>query len=114
MTDPILQLRHTLHRFPELSGNESNTAKRIVQFFNSLKPDVIFEELGGCGVAVIFSGQEPGPTVMLRCELDAVPVQELPQAEYCSNIDGVAHQCGHDGHMAILAAVGTDLAAKRT
>lgn len=54
------------------------------------------------------------PTVMLRCELDAVPVQELPQAEYCSNIDGVAHQCGHDGHMAILAAVGTDLAAKRT
>ncbi len=45
---------------------------------------------------------------MLRCELDAVPVQELPQAEYCSNIDGVAHQCGHDGHMAIIAAVGTD------
>ncbi len=65
-------------------------------------------------MAIVFSGQEMEPTVMLRCELDAVPVQELPQAEYCSSIDGVAHQCGHDGHMAIIAAVGTDLAAKRT
>ena len=112
MTDPILQLRHTLHRYTQ----DSLGTRAILQkgFFNSLKPDAIFEELGGCGVAVVFSGQEMGPTVMLRCELDAVPVQELPQAEYCSNIDGVAHQCGHDGHMAILAAVGTDLAAKRT
>ena len=114
MNDPIQQLRHTLHRHPELSGNEKNTAKRIVQFFTPLSPDAILEKVGGCGVAIVFSGQEPGPTVMLRCELDAVPVQELPQTKYCSEIDGIAHQCGHDGHMAIIAAVGMDLATKRT
>ena len=114
MNDPIQQLRHTLHKYPELSGKESNTAKRIVDFFRPLNPDAIFEDLGDNGVAVVFTGHESGPTVMLRCELDAVPVQELSHTEYCSTIDGVAHQCGHDGHMAIVAAVGLDLAAKRT
>ncbi|MBM9512775.1 amidohydrolase [Desulfogranum marinum] len=114
MNDPIRQLRHTLHTYPELSGEEHNTAKRIVRFFSPLSPDAILEELGGCGVALVFSGQAPGPTVMLRCELDAVPVQERSQLDYCSKINGVAHQCGHDGHMAIVAAVGMELAAKRT
>ena len=106
-------LRRELHRYPELSGNEVETAHRIVRFFRALGPDDMVEGLGGRGVAVVFGGDGPGPTVMLRSELDAVPVQETNRFAHCSAVDGVAHQCGHDGHMAILAAVGEQLARHR-
>ena len=113
MVDAVIRLRRELHRHPELSGHETETARRIVQFFARLEPDRIIEGLGGNGVAVVFSGREAGPTVLLRCELDALPITETIQADYRSIADGVSHKCGHDGHMAILAAVGTQLAAKR-
>lgn len=113
MVDAVVRLRHELHRHPELSGQEAQTAQRIVQFFADLQPDNIIRHLGGNGVAVVFSGKEAGPTVLLRCELDAVPIEETIGITYRSITSGVSHKCGHDGHMAILAAVGTKLAAKR-
>lgn len=113
MLDAAIRLRRELHRHPELSGHETETAGRIVQFFTHLGPDRIIEGIGGNGVAVVFSGREAGPTVLLRCELDALPIAETIQADYRSIDDGVSHKCGHDGHMAILAAVGAQLAAKR-
>lgn len=113
MLDAVVRLRHELHRHPELSGREAQTAQRIIEFFAGLKPDSIIEHLGGNGVAVVFSGKEAGPTVLLRCELDAVSMEETIEATYRSITPGVSHKCGHDGHMAILAAVGTKLAAKR-
>ncbi len=106
-------LRHELHRHPELSGSESETAARICRFFEPLQPDVIIRELGGHGVAFAFSGAEPGPTVLLRCELDAVPIREMNRVAHCSAVDGRSHACGHDGHMAILASVGESLAVVR-
>lgn len=111
--DSILQLRRTLHQHPELSGCEEKTAQKIVDFFVPLAPDQIVEGLGGNGLAFVFSGRESGPTVMLRCELDALPIQESNPINYRSVTDGISHKCGHDGHMAILAAVGKALAAKR-
>ncbi|MEA3363232.1 MAG: amidohydrolase [Thermodesulfobacteriota bacterium] len=111
--ETIIELRHELHRYPELSGVEAETAKRIVQFFKRLSPDGILENLGGSGVAVVFSGTTPGSTVLLRAELDALPIQESNSMPYCSTNAGVAHKCGHDGHMAILAAVGRELATER-
>lgn len=113
MLDAVIRLRRELHRHPELSGYETETARRIVQFFARLEPDRIIEGLGGNGVAIVFSGKEAGPTVLLRCELDALPITETIHTDYRSIADGVSHKCGHDGHMAILAAVGTQLAAKR-
>jgi amidohydrolase len=111
--DNIIQLRHELHQNPELSGMETETADRIVRFFESLAPDMILKNLGRTGVAVVFSGTNPGPTVLLRAELDALPIQESNHMPYCSLNQGVAHKCGHDGHMAILAAIGESLAAVR-
>jgi hypothetical protein len=49
----------------------------------------------------VFAGAEPGPTVHLRCELDALPIQESNRFAHRSAVNGVAHLCGHDGHMAI-------------
>ncbi len=111
--DATIELRHELHRYPELSGTEVETARRIVQFFEPLSPDTILKNLGGSGVAVVFSGTMPGPTVLLRAELDALPIQESNSMPYCSTKSGVAHKCGHDGHMAILAAVGRELVTER-
>lgn len=111
--DSIIELRHELHRNPKISGREKETAERIIRFFKPLVPDAILDNLGGTGVAVVFSGAKPGPTVMLRAELDALPIQEKNRLPYRSENPGIAHKCGHDGHMAILAAVGTELTAAR-
>ena len=109
------ELRHELHRHPELSGQETETARRILGFFHPLKPDLTLTGLGGTGLAFGFGAAESseGPTVMLRCELDALPIQEWNELPYRSTVDGVAHKCGHDGHMAILAAVALELAQRR-
>lgn len=106
-------LRRELHRHPELSGSESETAAKICRFFEPLQADEIILGLGGHGVAFVFSGPEQGPTVMLRCELDGLPIRELCRTAHSSAIDGRSHACGHDGHMAILAAVGERLSAAR-
>lgn len=111
--DGIIELRRELHRHPELSGGEAETARRLIAFFTDLRPDDTVTGLGGNGVAFVFSGKRRGPTVLLRCEMDAVPVEETNTTPFRSVRAGVSHQCGHDGHMAILAAVGEDLSSCR-
>ncbi len=106
-------LRRELHAHPELSGCEKETASRILRRFEALRPDETIVGLGGSGIAFVFSGVEPGPTVMLRCELDALPIPESLEIEHRSQFDGVSHKCGHDGHMAILWAVGARLSQSR-
>ena len=98
----VINLRRTLHRYPELSNLEFETSKRISAFFKPLKPD---EEISisKTGKAFVFEGEEPGETLIFRCELDALPIQEKSNRAYRSSIKGVAHLCGHDGHMAIIA-----------
>jgi amidohydrolase len=110
---PTAELRRELHRHPELSGSESETAARILRFFEPLRADEVVVGLGGHGLAFVFAGAEPGPTVLLRCELDGLPIPELSRAAHRSANDGRSHACGHDGHMAILASVGASLAAAR-
>ncbi len=113
MPDRIVQLRRALHQRPELSGREVDTAGEIAGFFRTLAPDELIEGLGGHGVAIVFRGAQPGPTVLLRCELDALPIHEDSDLTHRSQNAGVSHKCGHDGHMAALAAVGEQLAAHR-
>jgi len=106
VTDELSVLRHDLHKHPEISGNEYKTAKSIKAYFNRLHPDKIIDGIGGAGVAFIFSGEEDGPAVLFRAELDALPIQEDAKLAYSSQNNGIAHKCGHDGHMAILAGLG--------
>jgi amidohydrolase len=101
----LTDFRHELHRFPEVSGAEHQTAARIVAALHSFAPDQIVPALGGHGVAAIWHGTAPGRTVMFRAELDALPITERSGAPYASTIPGHAHLCGHDGHMAILMAL---------
>ncbi len=105
--------RQELHRFPEVSRAEVATAGRIVQALQVLGPDQIVAGLGGHGVAAVFNGVEAGPTVMFRAELDALPIEELSDAEHRSTIPGMGHLCGHDGHMTLLMGLGRLIARQR-
>lgn len=105
--------RRKLHAMPEVSGDEHETAKAVIDFLSATRPDGIVAGIGGTGVAVIYQGGEPGPTVALRAELDALPIAETGTPEWRSRIAGKGHMCGHDGHMAILAAVGQALGRQR-
>jgi amidohydrolase len=109
----LTQLRKTIHKHPELSHQEQQTAKRIVALFENFAPDEVHTQLGGYGVAFVYSGQNDGPTTLIRCELDALPIQEQNTFSHRSMTDGVSHKCGHDGHMAILSSLGATLANRR-
>ena len=109
----LIQFRHTLHQHPELSDQEIATAARIKNLFTRFSPDESLENIGGNGLAFCFDGKESGPTTLIRCELDALPIQEINDLPYRSVCDGVSHKCGHDGHMAIVTALGSHLAENR-
>ncbi|MEQ8526100.1 amidohydrolase [Gracilimonas sp.] len=108
----VINLRRTLHRYPELSNLEFETSKRISSFFEPLNPDKEIS-ISKTGKAFVFEGEEAGETLIFRCELDALPIQEKPNRAYRSSIKGVAHLCGHDGHMAIIARLGQLISQNR-
>ena len=105
MTDELIELRHLLHSQPELSGNESNTSRIIQEFLELHPPDELITELGGHGIAAIYNGSQPGPRILIRCELDALPINETTELQHKSSTQGIAHKCGHDGHMAIISGL---------
>lgn len=109
----LIELRHRLHKFPELSGTENGTAEQLALFFKPFNPDRIIPDIGGGSLAVIFQGSRSGPTILFRSELDAVPVQESNKVSYRSIKNGISHACGHDGHLAIMAGFGEFLAHDR-
>lgn len=108
-----IALRHDLHRAPELSGAERATAATIARVMAGAGADAVLEGLGGHGVAAVFDGAAPGPTILLRAELDALPILEDSGMPHASAIAGRAHLCGHDGHMAILVTVARVLGRQR-
>ncbi|MFW5943749.1 MAG: amidohydrolase [Bacteroidota bacterium] len=101
----IIELRRKLHKFPELSGKEYNTARLIKEVLQEYSPDQIMEGLGGNGVAAVFDGKETGTSVLFRCDMDALPIWQSNEFGYKSSNKGIAHKCGHDGHMAILSGL---------
>lgn len=103
--DKLLNLRREIHHDPELSGFEKKTSDRIEKFISIFDPDEVISDLGGHGLAFIFRGQEKGPTVLFRCELDALPINEENVFGHKSSSKEISHKCGHDGHMAILAGI---------
>ncbi|MEA3297817.1 MAG: amidohydrolase [candidate division Zixibacteria bacterium] len=108
-----LELRKQLHSQPELSGQEENTSQVIHTLIKSYKPDNIITGIGGFGIAAVFDGKQSGPKVMIRCELDALPIPETLDIPYRSEVRGVSHKCGHDGHMTIVAGLAEYLHANQ-
>lgn len=100
----LIKWRRDFHRHPELGFKEKRTANIVAQELTDLGLAVT-TGIAKTGVVGLLSGEHPGPTVMVRCDMDALPIQEQNDTDYASTIPGVMHACGHDGHTAIgLAA----------
>ncbi len=108
------ELYFDLHRNPELSSHETQTAAKLASRLRGLGYDVT-EHVGGTGIVALLKNG-PGPAVMLRTELDALPVEEKTGLAYASKVHtqddsgrdvAVMHACGHDLHMASLIATAT-------
>lgn len=119
-TDELVKLYRQFHQAPELSFHEEQTAKRVAE---ELKPAglEITSGIGGHGLVGLLKNGE-GPTVMIRTDLDALPVTEVTQLAYASQVKvkddagddvGVMHACGHDVHITCLIGVARYLAANK-
>ena len=111
--EDLISLRHRIHSRPCLSGNEGETAEIISGFLAQCNPDKLWTGIAGSGIIARFGRVENGPSVLLRCELDALPIHDQGTPSYRSVYEGVAHSCGHDGHMAIMCGVGEWLSSRR-
>lgn len=108
----LTAFRRQLHQWPEVSGEEVETARTIATALEALGVTEIVTDLGGHGVAGVFDTGVEGPTVMFRAELDALPITEINDIDWQSRVPGKGHLCGHDGHMTMLLALGRLLMRK--
>jgi amidohydrolase len=99
--DEMVDIRRYLHQHPELSFQEVNTAAYVKSYYEKLGIEVR-GNVGGNGVVAKIHGGKPGKTVALRADFDALPIQDEKNVPYKSQVPGVMHACGHDGHTAAL------------
>ena len=101
------ELRHELHLHPELPWCEVETTKKVAAKLKELGVPVIKMGFKGtqCGLIAEIKGAKPGPVLMVRADIDALPVTENEDLPYRSQCDGVMHACGHDAHTAVLTGV---------
>lgn len=97
----MVQIRRHLHMYPELSFKEVHTPAYIADYLRNLNIEVT-EGVGGRGVVGKLIIDENLPTVALRADFDALPIQDLKDTPYKSTVPGVMHACGHDAHTAIV------------
>lgn len=99
--DKLTILRKSLHSYPEIAGEEFETQKQIIRFLTE-ETKAEIQKVANTGVIATFNGSTVGPTVMIRGDIDALPIAEINNFEHRSTIEGVSHKCGHDGHTCIL------------
>ncbi len=105
-------LRRDFHQHPELGFQEVRTAGIVARELNQLGLEVS-TGVGKTGVVATLEGGNPGPVILARFDMDALPIQEETGAEYASRTPGVMHACGHDGHTAAGLAVARILEAHK-
>jgi amidohydrolase len=107
--ESLIELRRELHRHPELRFEEHRTAALVAERVAAAGWQVR-SGIATTGVLATREGPEPGPHLLLRADMDALPVGDPKSVPYASRVPGVAHACGHDAHVAILVGVAERLA----
>ncbi|MCJ9719481.1 M20 family metallopeptidase [Agrobacterium sp. SHOUNA12C] len=110
--DEIIELRHDLHRYPELAFQELRTSKIVASLLSSWGYEVT-TGVGGTGVVATLRGGDGEKRIGIRADMDALPIEEATDLPYASDNPGVMHACGHDGHTSILLAAARYLAETR-
>jgi amidohydrolase len=100
LKEELVTLRRDFHKQPELGFQEFRTQKVVKKYLQTL--GIQTRKMAKTGVIGLLKGGKPGKTILLRADMDAIPVQEENDLPYRSVNDGVMHACGHDGHMAML------------
>jgi amidohydrolase len=113
VTEHLITHRRELHATPELSFKEVDTAHYIAERLETLGVDKLTEGVGGTGVVAEIRGEQPGRTVLVRADIDGLPLTETANVPFRSTRAGVMHACGHDVHMAIALELARWLAEHR-
>ncbi|WP_265583450.1 amidohydrolase [Cytobacillus oceanisediminis] len=100
--EEMIKIRRYLHQNPELSFKEEKTAAYIADFYRGKAVDLITNAGNGYGIVVTIEGGNPGKTVALRADFDALPIKEELNVPFKSKKEGIMHACGHDAHTAYL------------
>ena len=101
----LKETRRLLHKHPEISGNEKETAATIYNFIKNCNPTTIINNIGGYGILATWDSLKSGQEILFRAELDALPIKETNTFKHASIYHNVSHKCGHDGHSTILCGV---------
>ncbi len=112
MRDELIQLRHSLHTTPELGLHLPRTQEKVLAALDGL-PLEVKTGTSLSSVTAVLRGGRPGPAVLLRGDMDALPVAEKNDLPYVSQLPGQMHACGHDLHTAMLAGAARLLSARR-
>jgi hippurate hydrolase len=112
MLDDVVALRRALHMRPELDLDLPHTQARVLDALDGL-PLTITTGQRQSSIVADLDGDRPGPTVLLRGDMDALPMPEDTGLDFASQVDGAMHACGHDAHTAMLAGAARLLAARR-
>ncbi|MEV4354879.1 M20 family metallopeptidase [Nonomuraea sp. NPDC049625] len=112
MRDELIQLRHSLHTTPELGLHLPRTQEKVLAALDGL-PLEVKTGTALSSVTAVLRGGRPGPAVLLRGDMDALPVAEKNDLPYVSQLPGQMHACGHDLHTAMLAGAARLLSARR-
>jgi amidohydrolase len=110
--DRAIDLRRRLHQRPELGLDLPETQAAVLEALDGL-PMTITTGTTSSSVVAVLDGAEPGPTVLLRGDMDALPMPEDTGLDYASEVDGAMHACGHDAHTAMLAGAARLLGERR-
>ena len=110
--DETVALRRTLHRWPELGNDLPVTREHVLGALEGLPLQLTLHETTS-GIAAVLDGGKPGPTVLLRGDMDALPLHEDTDLEFESADEGKMHACGHDTHTAMLVGAAKLLSARR-
>lgn len=113
MLDDARSVRRDLHRWPEVGLDLPKTRDRVLEALDGLPLDITLHKTTS-GIAALLTGDKPGPTVMLRGDMDALPMPEDTGLDYSSQVDNVMHACGHDTHVAMLAGAARMLSERKS
>jgi hippurate hydrolase len=113
LLDGMVALRRTLHQWPEIGNDLPITREKVLEELDGLPLDVTLHETTS-GIAALLDGGKPGPTVLLRGDMDALPLTEDTGLDFTSRSDGSMHACGHDTHTAMLVGAARLLSAQRS
>ena len=112
LQDDTVALRRRLHEHPELGNELPVTRDVVLESLEGLPLDITLHETTS-GVTGLLTGGRPGPTILLRGDMDALPLHEDTDVDFASRLDGHMHACGHDTHTAMLVGAARVLASRR-